>query len=252
MNRLSPILVVPDVHAPFHDADAWKLMIDVARDLQPETIVLIGDLMDCFCISSHSKSPERVFRLKDEVLVARGLLDDLDSLGAKDKVFLEGNHEDRLARYISDKAPELYGLIDIPKLLELKDRDWEWVPYRQDTRLGSIYYTHDVGFFGKYSVYRTLEAYQHSNVTGHTHRLAYIVGGNAAGESQIGASFGWLGDVSQITYTHQAKAKRDWALGFGVGYLDKQNGHTHFQPIPIVDNRCVFNGKLYKAPGRRK
>lgn len=252
MSRLSPILIVPDVHAPFHDVDAWELLLDVARDLKPETIVLMGDLMDCFCISAHSKSPERVYRLKDEVLVARELLAQLDELGAIEKVYLEGNHEDRLARYISDKAPELYGLIDIPKLLKLEESGWEWVPYRTDIKRGAVHYAHDIGYHGKYAVYRTLDGFQHSNITAHTHRLCYIVGGSAVGEAQVGASFGWLGDVHQVTYTHRAKAKREWATGFGIAYLDKQNGHTHFQPVPIVDGRCVVNAKLYRAPRLRK
>lgn len=251
-DRLSPILVVPDTHAPYHDEDAWQLMLDVARDLKPETIVCIGDLADFYSVSAHSKDPARRASLKDEVAVVRQKRAELDALGASRKVFCEGNHEYRLARYLQDKAPELFDVIDVPNVLELTANGWEFIPYRNHKRRGAVHYTHDVGSAGRYAAFRALDTYQHSNITGHTHRLVYIVEGNAVGESKLSASFGWLGDVEQIDYMHRAKAKKDWSLAFGAGYEDQQTGHAFLIPVPIVEYRCVWNGKLYKAPGLRK
>jgi hypothetical protein len=249
--RLSPVLIVPDVHAPFHDEDAWQLMMEVARDLRPETIVVIGDLADFYAVSSHSKDPERVIGLVGEIAVARQKRAELDSLGAKTKIFCEGNHETRLGRYLRDKAPELFGIIDVPLVLELEENGWDFVSYRDHRRRGAVHYTHDTGASGRYAAFKSLDIYQHSVVTGHTHRLVYIVEGNAVGQAKVSASFGWLGDVTQIDYMHRAKAKKDWALAFGIGYEDSQTGHTFLVPVPIVEYRCVFNGKLYKAPGLR-
>jgi len=251
-DRLSPILIVPDVHAPYHDEDAWQLMLDVARDLKPETIVCIGDLADFYAISAHSKDPHRATKLKDEIRVVREKRAELDALGAKNKVFCEGNHCYRLGRYLRDKAPELFELIDVPSVLQLDVNGWEFIPYRNHKRRGAVHYTHDVGVAGRNATFRALDTYQHSVVTGHTHRLVYIVEGNAIGDAKLSASFGWLGDVNQIDYMHRAKAKKDWALAFGVGYEDKQTGHAFLSPMPIVEYRTVFNGRLYKAPGLRK
>lgn len=250
--RLRPVLVVPDTHAPYHDEDAWQLMLEVARDLKPETVVCIGDLADFYSVSSHSKDPSRQANLKNEVKTVRKKRAELDALGAKTKIFCEGNHEYRLGRYLQDKAPELFGIVDVASILELPENGWEFVPYRNHVRRGKVHHTHDTGSAGRYAAFKSLDTYQHSVVTGHTHRLVYIVEGNALGEVKLSASFGWLGDVEQIDYMHRAKAKKDWALAFGVGYEDKQTGHTFLVPIPIVDYRCVFNGKLYKAPRRRK
>lgn len=74
-----------------------------------------------------------------------------------------------------------------------------------------------------------------------------MVEGNAVGECKLSTSFGWLGDVDKVSYQHRAKCRKDWALGFGVGYEDQQTGHTFWQPVPIVEMRCVVEGKLYKA-----
>jgi predicted phosphodiesterase len=251
-NRLSPMLIIPDVHAPFHHVDAWALMMDVAHDLQPETIVVIGDFLDMYAVSSHSKDPARIMRLEDELAVGKRLRGQLDDLGAARKVFLEGNHEDRLRRYLQDKAPELYGVVDVSSLLELDAHGWEFTSYRDHTRLGAVHYTHDVGKTGRYSTYQTLDQYQHSVVFGHSHRLSYVVEGNATGEAKVAAQFGWLGDVEQIDYMARAKARKDWALGFGIGHTDSQTGHTFLSPVPIVHDRCVVNGKLYKAPAKRR
>lgn len=251
-DRLRPILIVPDVHAPYHDEDAWQLMLDVARDLKPETIVCIGDLADFYAVSAHSKDPSRATRLKDELRVVKEKRAELDALGATTKIFCEGNHEYRLARYLRDKAPELFEIIDVPSVLGLTENDWEFIPYRNHTRRGKVHYTHDTGASGRYAAFKSLDTYQHSVVTGHTHRLLYIVEGNAVGDAKLSASFGWLGDVDQIDYMHRATSKKNWALAFGIGYEDTQTGHTFLTPMPIVQYRCVFNGKLFKSPALRK
>jgi hypothetical protein len=249
-DRLKPVLIVPDVHAPYHDEDAWQLMLDVARELKPETIVVMGDLADFYAVSSHSKDPKRATQLKEEIEVVKRLVGELEALGADRRIYIEGNHEDRLARYLRDKAPELFGVVDVPSLLGLEN--WEFVRYRDHIKVGKIHHTHDVGSSGRNAAFRALDLYQHSIGTAHTHRLIYIVEGNAVGEAKVSASFGWLGDVEKVDYMTRAKARKDWALGFGVGYEDKQTGHTFLVPIPIVQYRCVFGGKLFKAPAKRK
>jgi predicted phosphodiesterase len=250
--RLEAGLIVPDTHAPYHDVDAWALMMDVAQDLEPSTVVVLGDLVDFYSISSHSKDPRRKMTLEQEVAAACELRAELDSLGADHKVFVEGNHETRLERYLSEKAPELFGLADVGVLLELESNGWEHVAYRDSTRIGKVHYTHDIGKAGRYSTYQTLDAYQHSVVFGHSHRLCYVVEGDATGKAKVGVQFGWLGDPRKADYMHRVKANREWATGFGISYTDTQTGHVFLQPVPIVDKRCVVNGKLYNAPARRR
>jgi hypothetical protein len=251
-SRLKTVLLVPDCHHPYADRDAWELMLDVARDIQPEVLVCIGDFADFYAVSFHSKDPGRRLVFREEIEYVRERRQELDDLGAKEKEFIEGNHEYRFTRYLMDKAPEMFGVVATDSLLQLTENGWNFTPYRQHVQRGKLHYTHDTGSAGKYAVYRNLDTYGHSVVAGHTHRLAYIVEGNAKGDVRLSASFGWLGDVDRVDYMHRAKAARDWALGFGVGYEDTHTGHTFWVPIPIVDKRCVVNGKLYKAPRHRK
>jgi predicted phosphodiesterase len=245
--KLEKILLVPDVHVPYEDRKAMALMLKAGKAFKPDHVIVLGDFIDCYSVSSHSKLPERSLKLKEEVKAAKDALDAVASLGAKNNVFVEGNHEDRLKRYLQDKAPELFDYISIPKILELKDKGFKYVPYKQSYRLGKLNITHDCGNAGRYAHYKSLDTFQHNIVIGHTHRLGYAVEGNAQGERHVAAMFGWLGDVEQVDYMHRVKAIKDWTLGFGIGYLDPSTGVVYLVPVPIVNYTCQIEGKVYKV-----
>ncbi len=244
---LQRILYVPDTHRPYHDKRAWKLFLDVGKAFKPDMIVCIGDFGDFYSVSGHSKDVKRDRKLKWEMASVNEGLDELDALGAKRNIFCGGNHENRCERYIQDKAPELFDMVTIAGLLRLKERGWTYVPYRHHIRIGKLYHTHDVGASGRMAAYRALDKYRHGVVTGHTHKIAYIVEGNLAGEAQLSYVLGWLGDAKQIDYVQEAKAVRDSALGFGVGYLNPKNGCVYLTPVPIIKYSCVVEGKLYRG-----
>lgn len=243
---LEPILIVPDLHAPYHSKPGWDLLMQVARAIKPQHIVVIGDFADFYAVSAHDKSPDRAHRFAEELEVCDALLDELDSLGATDKLYVEGNHENRLERYLM-KSPELHGVVSTSKLLKLEQRGWEFVPYKRHAARGAVHFTHDVGAAGRNAVFRALDVYQHSVVTGHTHRLQYVVEGSAVGDCRVSAMFGWLGDVEQVEYMTLAKARRDWAQGLGIGYMDPTSGFVYLVPVPIVHNTCMVNGVVYRA-----
>lgn len=247
MAKLEPILVVPDLHAPYHDKKAWNLMLSAARDLRPKHIVIIGDFLDFYSVSSHSKDPHRALNLSKEIETGLKCLDELDALKATNKIYISGNHCDRLDRYLRDKAPELYDFMNVPELLKLKKRGWKWVPYKDDIQIGKMNFTHDVGVAGRFSTYNALDTYQHSIITGHAHRMSYVVEGNAKGEFKLSAQFGWLGDAKSIDYMHKAKVLKNWALGFGIGYLNPSTGIVYMTPVPIVKHTAMVNGKLYQS-----
>lgn len=241
------LLIVPDAHAPYHDERAWRLLKKIGRHFEPHTIIHIGDLADFYTVSSHSKDPTRIQQLEDELLIVRGLRADLDRLGAKRKVFIEGNHEDRLRRYLQDKAPELFSLVSTDRLLGLTANGWEFVPYRSSTKIGKVHFTHDTGHSGKYTTARALETFQHSVVIGHHHACQYMVEGDATGRYRIGAQFGWLGDVKRVDYLHKVKAQRQWSLGCGIGYHERKTGAVYLTPLPFVGYSACVEGKVLSA-----
>jgi hypothetical protein len=243
------IAFIPDPHRPYHSKPAWALFMESMQDWKPDTLVIQGDWADFYKVSRFSKDPRRSLTFKEENDSCNEGLDELDSLGATRKIFVEGNHENRLAAYLADKAPDLFEYVSVPKLFNLEERGWEFVAYKESIQLGKLWITHDAGFIGRYAVYRTADTFQHPIVTAHTHRYCMIVEGNATGEHFPAASFGWMGDVEQVDYMHKVKARRDWTLGFGTGLLDNQTGIVYLQGHPIVNqgsrHSVVLNGKEY-------
>lgn len=247
---LESFAIVPDTHRPYHDRTAWRLFLKALRAFRPHHLVCIGDFADFYAVSSHSKDPRRTLRLEEELADVNRGLDELDALGATRKYFCAGNHSDRLTRYLRDRAPELYGLVGVPEVFRLKARGWAYTPYKDHVKIGKVHFTHDVGSSGRTATFKALDTYQHSVVTGHSHRLQFIVEGNALGEQKLSAQFGWLGDAAQVDYLHRARVKKDWALGFGIGHLNPRTGVLYAVPVPIVVVKdvysCVVQGTLFE------
>ncbi len=221
---------------------------------------MLGDFLDFFSISAHPKDLKVRPSFKSEIDAGSQALSQLESV-ASDKcrrIFIEGNHENRLDRYLcSDKGRPFIkplvdaGLIDleavtVPSLLNLKTRGWEWIPYKQHLRLGKLHVTHDIGRAGRKAAEDAEATFQSNAVIGHVHSMTYSVRGNMKGRSHVGASFGWLGDVKEVDYMYRARAMREWALGFGIGYL-RPNGVVHLIPVPLIDYSCVVEGRLIKG-----
>lgn len=246
LKRLRKVLFLTDTHAPYHSVMAYKLIEKVCATVCFDEVITEGDFPDFYAISSHSKDPSRANRFEEEVAVTKKLLRRIESWGFKRKRYVMGNHEDRLDRYIHDRAPEMKGIVDCDSLLELTKHGWEVTPYKDHTMVGRVFVTHDVGKAGPSAVKDALNSYQDNVVIGHLHRINYMVEGNAKGVPHVAACFGWLGDVTKVDYMHRVKANRDWALGFGVGYV-RDNGWVYLQPVPIIGTSCVVEGKLFQV-----
>lgn len=241
---MKKILIIPDTHVPYHDKRALDLMLKVGKDFKPDTVAILGDFADFYSVSSHSKDPNRKRNLEFEIEAVNKELDKIGKLGADVNIFIAGNHEDRLERFLMDKAPELFNMVQVKQLFRLRERGWRYVPYKDNARIGKLYLTHDTGTAGATANVRALNDFQYNVAIGHTHRMGYNIIGNARGEPHVGAMLGWLGDVKQVDYMHRIKAARDWCLGFGVGYMEP-SGVVHLQPVPIVNYKCVVGGKLF-------
>jgi hypothetical protein len=212
------ILIIPDVHVPFEDVRAWDLMLSVARAIRPETIVVLGDFADMWSVSSHDKDPRRKDNLESEMKSVAMRLDEIDSLGAARKVFCEGNHEERLTRYMTQRAPDVFEYVQFRKIQRLDERGWTWVPYREHHKIGKMFFTHDLGEAGAYAHARARGTMGGNVVIGHVHRMGVTYASTAEGTGHVSAAFGWLGDASEAKYLPAAK-RAAWQLGFGIGYM---------------------------------
>ena len=222
-------------------------MLKAMADFKPDITIILGDFQDNYTVSKFSKDPARKSSLKWEIDETNTVLDTVDKIGSKKKIYIAGNHEYRLDKYIHDKAPELHGIIDTEQALRLKERGWIFIPYRKDYKLGKVYLTHDVNSSGRNAAHKVIDTYMHSAITGHSHRMLYVVEADGIGEPILSAQFGWLGDISKVDYQHRIVAVKNYVLGFGIGYMEEETGLTFSVPVPIIHNKCMINGKIYKV-----
>lgn len=243
--KFERLLILPDVHAPWHCKKSFDLVCKVGKAVKFDRLITMGDFADCADISFHERDLDNRLSFADEMLEVNKCLDRLDALGIPKKTYIMGNHEVRLDRYLAGKAPALARLpgMTMRDQLRLDKRGWQYVPYRQDVKIGKLYLTHDEGAAGPLAAMTARSTYGTNIVIGHCHSMTTVYTGNAQGETFGGHSFGWLGSAPSAKYLPQVKARK-WTLGFGVALLEP-NGNVHITACPIIKGKVAVFGQLY-------
>lgn len=234
----------PDTHCPFHDPKAVEVAIQIAADFKPHEIVFLGDYQDCYCVGQYTQDPEKNFNLLSEELEeGKELLGAIVRRSkARSVVYLEGNHENRIARYIATYGPRLGGLQSIPEILGIS-RGWKYLPYGQKGhyRCGNWVITHGT-LCTKYSAAAMVAKYGCNVLFGHVHKIQRFQTSNFAGEAMTGLTCGWLGDKERAA--EYVKNVADYSHGLALGWWRK-SGRGVIQAIPIENYEAVVDGKAY-------
>jgi metallophosphoesterase superfamily enzyme len=238
------VLVVPDVHVPFHDRRAWDLALRVIDGVKPDCVVSLGDLGDFYATNAHGKSYGREQRFAQELAAVQAAVRELVSAsGRARRIWLQGNHEENLERYVAKNAPQLEDLVPHgPDLLKIPPKD-TWIPYRSSVQIGKTTYVHGLSA-GQGAALKNLACAGENVVTGHTHRAGLAWGGTTNGDRHFSMECGWLGDREQITYMQQIQM-RNWAQGLGLVQMDNKTGHCWPSFIPFVKRHAIVLGKQY-------
>lgn len=242
--KLVKRLFVPDCHVPYHDVKAFETMLEIARDFKPDEIVVLGDFFDAYSVSFHSKDPKKmVATLEHELELSRPEIAKLQKVNPRARmVFLCGNHEDRIRRYVNHHAPMLARSLGIEDTLKLP-HGTIFLPYGQRNRyfMGKLLATHGT-LFNQHVAQGMIRKYGTSVIFGHTHRLQEFNVVNVHGDRLKGITCGWLGDI-----THAGEYvldMADWVHAFALSY-HFPNGNFVMQTVEIVAGRAVFDGRIY-------
>ena len=116
-------VILPDFHVPYHDKNAIDLTLKYIKKNKPDRIVQIGDFQDFYSVSKFDKDPKRIDTLQDELDIGYDIWKDIKKSSKKSKlVYLEGNHEFRLRKYLW-RHPELHSLeiLKLENVLKTKE-----------------------------------------------------------------------------------------------------------------------------------
>ena len=253
------IMVFNDVHAPFNDSklitrDAKGLVLDVAKDIGVNHIVINGDLLDFYDINSHgAKHPEIRTKLEDELDWGRDFFQSLRQRFQSTKItFIYGNHENRLDRFIMNNAPSFWNLFNLKTYLNLENLNIEYLEYNDAYRIGSsnLFVQHSPPSYGVNGARTSLlKKIDSSHIWGCTHRSQHASISGHSGKTYHAWFNGWLGSTTESNEHKKvfsyAKGHENWQKCFSiVNLIDEE---YHVQQVQIVNNRCVVDGSLYEV-----
>ena len=245
-------LFVPDVHFPSHDPTAWGLMLQAAGDFKPHEVVILGDFFDCYSVSRYDKHPQKMFLdLQEELAVGVTAIERIINYLKPQKLwFLEGNHENRVSRYLANNAPLLLNAVKEPRELFGLPSSAAYIPYGQGgwINFDGLYAMH--GFVtGKNAASKALDRYGRSVIYGHTHQLQEAHKQVLDGPTLRAFNCGWLGSFEKAAEDYVPDIA-SWTHGFATGLFPK-SGKWTVNLHTILDGEVVVNGKTY-TPVRDK
>lgn len=137
--------VLSDVHIPFHNREALEIGAAEARRRGCVGILLNGDIIDCLGLSSkfHRRPDDHTFKLERQYGL-QFLAWLREQFPKAVMVYKTGNHEERLTKYIAEKAPELFDVeqLSLPSLLDFDSHKVEMVDDQRLIRLGRLCVLH--------------------------------------------------------------------------------------------------------------
>lgn len=172
----SRVLFVTDVHFPFHDEHAVERFLDHVDSEQVDTIIVGGDAIDAYSVSKYDPDPARINSLQDELDLLGGFLADIAARQPQARrVYIMGNHEDRIPAYLRRKAPALERLrcLQMSQVLQTAENGFELVSGEGIIIDGSRYkHGAEVAQGAGNSVKKAMERHWRNVFMGHCHRRA--------------------------------------------------------------------------------
>lgn len=242
----------PDIHFPYADMRAIKLLYRFIREAKPDIHVNMGDLLNCAAVSHHNKNNKRLRALNPidvDFDCADKYWDTLRSLNPNSKlVWLEGNHCQWLRDY-RDENPEVGDSLDIEKRLRLKERKIKFIPYKSQASkpfmLGKLALVHG-WFTGKHHTQKTADMVDHNIVYGHVHDVQVSTKQSIVSSRHIAMSIGHLSDETSEAMSY-LRTPTNWLKAFAMVQFDTKSGHFDIEVKMIPDYKFHWNGKLWRG-----
>jgi predicted phosphodiesterase len=111
ISRKRNILVLADIHCPYHNITALNTAIEAGQASDVDTVIILGDMMDFHRISKYPNDPGTL-SFQDELKVGAQMAFSIrDNFPNAEIFYIEGNHEVRLEHYIQRNADEFRGMV---------------------------------------------------------------------------------------------------------------------------------------------
>lgn len=233
-------LIVSDIHLPYHDINAIEIALEKAYKDNVDSIYLNGDILDFYQVSRFTKEGGAM-SIKEERDMFFEFIGWINENFDVPIYFKAGNHEERLAKYINEKAPDLAQLpeLSLSGFLKLDELDIQFVDGRQKAMMGKLIVVHGHEFgesiFSPVNPARGLFLRAKSTtLAGHNHQTSEHHENNLKNDSMACFSTGCL---CQLTPNYRPFAYTKWNHGFAIVEIDDDESFE-------VSNYRIIDGKV--------
>lgn len=250
-------MFTPDLHVgferkndklePLHDAGAIQGMLAFAKDYKPDVFILGGDQLDCGPVSHWLKnkkaSMQELDLHRDAKLLQTMVIDKVNALKPKRKIFMLGNHEAWLNQAV-EESPGLKNILRVEQLLDLKG--WEIVKQGGSVKLGHLYFIHGDSIGNVKSLAdQALVRNRRPVRFGHFHTYQATTGYSALDVDETHTAIAVPGLCNKNPNYAEGRPNQ-WLKGFNFGVIKKDG--TFHDHVPIICNGSFYaEGKLYSV-----
>lgn len=208
------ILVLPDIHLPFHNKAAIKRIAEFNKTYKADLVIQLGDLVDAHAWSrwpkaSSAMSPDHEFAK------ARKGAEWLHKLFPK-MVILHGNHDLRASNKRLDAGIPSQFIKTFAELFNFKG--WTFHEPKRlltvNTPKGKVSFCHGDEAGG--TPLEKAKTLGHSLVQGHTHKATISYHTGQDGKTVFGAEGGHLVDVDSYAFRYALGSLKKGTIGFLV------------------------------------
>lgn len=235
---IKKVLLIGDLHIPYHDNEAIQAAIDYGKSQNVDCVYLNGDVTDMYQVSFHEKDPRKT-SIKEEFELTRQFFAYLrQEFPLATIYYIPGNHEYRMERYLRVKAPELLDVDEfrLDVLLKVRDYNIIHIPHGSKVYFGKLLVEHGDKLRGAGGVNpaRTLSLkLKRHTICHHFHRTTESISKVYDGEPVICFSVGALCEMEP----HYLQINEH---NLGGAIVELLPG-GEFK----VDNFKIVNGKIY-------
>lgn len=241
--KMETALVYNDTQNPYEDKAVLALVEQFMGGLQPDYLFINGDAQDFYPLSKFDKNPDRLTHLQ-------GDLDNTSRMFRRQRTLLpnarmiqeDGNHEDRLRRFLWGKVPELASLrcLDLNKLLGLDENEISHGGYEEGILINGVFlivHGNIVSIHSSYTAKRMYEKHGQCGMHGHTHR-----GGSYYKTDRFGI-WGWWENFCLCDLDPDYIQNPNWQHGFSLIHFKKKRFWV--EQVPIIQGKFIYGGRLY-------
>jgi predicted phosphodiesterase len=234
------LLVLSDIHIPFHNIDAISAAIKYAKRAKVDGILLNGDTLDFHGLSRYIRDP-RKRKFAKELQAFKEFIDVLQKLFPDAKLFFKiGNHEERYLHFLWTKAGELDGVpeFDLESIIKARANEITIIGDKRIIKANGLNIIHGheftTGFFSPVNVARGLYLRgKTSAMQGHSHQSSEHT------EPDMNSKITTTWSVGCLCELHPQYAPLNkWNHGFAIVEL-----HPNGKYFEVINKR-ILNGKV--------